>query len=73
MSANTFFDNSGLKYTKETARKLGIKIPKLKTWRDGKNDYFEVYSNGNTVWSGTANSAAEAKTNYIETLIEKEI
>ena len=56
------------------AKKVGIKVPTLSSWRDGKEDdcWIELHDDTKMVWQGTAHCVYDAKANYIFSLIPEE-
>lgn len=71
--ANKTFCSNLLKESRAEAKKRGIKIPKLSTWRSdlGYNTYYEVWAGTQLLWSGNAYNASEAKSKAIDRYIEK--
>jgi len=71
--ANTVFTSLLLKRARAAVKRAGIKIGKLTTWKDvdRTNPWFEVWvaDKNYAVWSGSASSAAEAKANYLFSLL----
>lgn len=63
--ANRVFCSIELKMAREEAKKAGIKIGRLSTWKDTFGKNFEVFDERGLVWSGRADSAADAKAKYI--------
>lgn len=73
--SNRMFCRILLAETRRDAARSGVKVGKLTTWRQDRRTptYFEVWeseSNNNPVWTGQAHNADEAKTNYLNRLIE---
>jgi len=73
---NQAFAEMSLKVSRQMAKDAGIKIPTgLTVWRESKTDhgYCEVWSKSNgIVWRGEAWNAADAKGNYIISLIPED-
>jgi hypothetical protein len=68
MNLNTAITGSVLKMARKEAKDAGVKLGKLTTFRPsslGSNPWYEVYEDGELVWSGEAYNASEAKTDYI--------
>jgi hypothetical protein len=73
MDENIIFCNGLLKAAREDAKKAGIKIGHLTTWRStgGADKYYQVWEGDKQVWTGSAYCASEAKSNYIFSLVEE--
>ena len=74
-NVNITFAGMLLRMAKADAKKAGIKIGKLTTWKDtcGTNPWFEVWDDDKgLVWQGSAYCASEAKSIYITSLLPEE-
>ena len=73
---NAAFTSILLKQARAAIKEAGIKVGKLTTWKDtcGTNPWFEVWvaDKNYAVWSGSAFNAAEAKANYLSSLLPEE-
>jgi hypothetical protein len=69
------FGSLSLKLSRQDAKKAGLKIGKLSTYKvksmcgKGGDNWYEVYEDSNLVWQGRADCASQAKANYLENLI----
>jgi hypothetical protein len=76
MDINIAFCNSLLRLVREDAKKNDIKLPKISTYKVGRNHYqiFVTYKDGTHLDGPFVNGhcASEAKYNYIRRLIMNE-